>query len=45
MKHKEMWQKYTTLTNSLLLTVTLLVAPSFADDTNQTQDVQLQNQG
>ena len=37
MQQQRSWQKYTTLTSSLLLTATLLVAPSFAADTNQTQ--------
>ena len=40
MQQQSIWQKYTTLTNSLLLTatvLTVLVAPSFAADTNQTQ--------
>jgi uncharacterized protein YgiM (DUF1202 family) len=37
MQQQRSWQKYTTLTSSLLLTVTVLVAPSFAADTNKTQ--------
>jgi len=37
MQQQRSWQKYTTLTSSLLLTATVLVAPSFAADTNQTQ--------
>jgi uncharacterized protein YgiM (DUF1202 family) len=37
MQQQRIWQKYTTLTSSLLLTATVLVAPSFAADTNQTQ--------
>jgi uncharacterized protein YgiM (DUF1202 family) len=37
MQDQSIWQKYTTLTNSILLTATVLVAPSFAADTNQTQ--------
>jgi len=37
MQQQRIWQKYTTLTSSLLLTVTVLVAPSFAADTNKTQ--------
>ncbi|GET41565.1 hypothetical protein [Microseira wollei] len=38
MQQKGIWQKYTTLTSSLLLTATVLVAPGFAADTNQTQN-------
>lgn len=38
MPQKGIWQKYTTLTSSLLLTATVLVAPSFAADTDQTQN-------
>ncbi|MEG3930589.1 MULTISPECIES: hypothetical protein [unclassified Microcoleus] len=37
MQQQRSWQKYTTLTRSNLLTATVLVAPSFAADTNQTQ--------
>ncbi len=37
MQQQRSWQKYTTLTSSLLLTAMVLVAPSFAADTNQTQ--------
>jgi len=37
MQQQRIWQKYTTLTSSLLLTATVLVAPSFAADTNKTQ--------
>jgi uncharacterized membrane protein len=36
MPQQRSWQKYTTLTSSLLLTATVLVASSFAADTNQT---------
>jgi uncharacterized membrane protein len=35
MPQQRSWQKYTTLTSSLLLTATVLVASSFAADTNQ----------
>ena len=37
MQEQRIWQKYTRLTRSNLLTATVLVAPSFAADTNQTQ--------
>ena len=37
MQQQRIWQKYTTLTSSLLLTATVLVAPCFAADTNKTQ--------
>lgn len=38
MEKQEMWQKYTSLTSSLLLTATVLVAPSFAANTTPTPD-------
>lgn len=37
MQEQRIWQKYTRLTSSILLTATVLVAPSFATDTNKTQ--------
>ncbi|MEG4530233.1 SH3 domain-containing protein [Microcoleus sp. D2_18a_D3] len=37
MQEQRIWQKYTTLTSSIFLTATVLVVPSFAADTNQTQ--------
>jgi uncharacterized protein YgiM (DUF1202 family) len=37
MQEERIWQKYTRLTSSILLTATVLVAPSFAADTNKTQ--------
>jgi hypothetical protein len=37
MPEERIWQKYTRLTSSILLTATVLVAPSFAADTNKTQ--------
>lgn len=46
MKTHEMWQKYTSLTSSLLVTATALVAPSFAANKNPTPyKVEVQNQG
>ncbi|MBE9124375.1 SH3 domain-containing protein [Tychonema sp. LEGE 07199] len=43
MKQNGSWKKYTSLTSSLLLSATVLVAPAFASETNQTQNVKLQN--
>jgi len=43
MKQNGSWKKYTSFTSSLLLSATVLVAPAFAIETNQTQDVKLQN--
>jgi uncharacterized protein YgiM (DUF1202 family) len=37
MQEQRIWQKYTRLTSSILLTATVLVAPSFAANTNKTQ--------
>ncbi len=37
MQEQRIWQKYTMLTSSILLTATVLVAPSFAADRNKTQ--------
>ncbi len=37
MQEQSIWQKYTRLTSSILLTATVLVAPSFAADKNKTQ--------
>jgi uncharacterized protein YgiM (DUF1202 family) len=37
MQEERIWQKYTRLTSSILLTATVLVAPSFAADRNKTQ--------
>ena len=37
MQEQRIWQKYTRLTSSILLTATVLVAPSFAADRNKTQ--------
>ncbi|MEG4812400.1 SH3 domain-containing protein [Microcoleus sp. F8-D3] len=37
MQEQSIWEKYTTLTSSILLTATVLVAPSFAADRNKTQ--------
>ncbi len=45
MKQNGSWKKYTSFTSSLLLSATVLVAPAFAIETNQTQDVKLQNSG
>ncbi|XZN89858.1 MAG: SH3 domain-containing protein [Microcoleus sp.] len=46
MKKHEMWQKYTSLTSSLLVTATALVAPSFAANKSPTPyKVEVQNQG
>ena len=36
MQEERIWQKYTRLTSSILLTATVLVAPSFAADRNKT---------
>jgi len=44
-KHNKSWKKYTSFTSSLLLSATVLVAPAFASETNQTQDVKIQNSG
>ncbi|MCU0547320.1 MAG: SH3 domain-containing protein [Oscillatoriaceae cyanobacterium Prado104] len=38
MQQQKMWQKYTTLTSSIFLTATVLVAPAIASEPNQTQN-------